>query len=465
MPLDFRSPSSKHRSRPKPSPYGSGGNVQRRFLMLAGLLVLVLVLMQQAQKAENFHWLWYLQGQPIPDGQDAAKVDTRVRDRDARGGSASEFGPLVTGIRSEAERQSVTTSQPFAQPSLDDTLADDSPLQRARTDAWSGLLEAMESDIRRQFLTGLKSARDEVPLDETDRPQWSALVAGLDEGWQQYLSEARRSIEQAAQELNDDERQQWLAVLAELEEQWQQQSLPALAALAEPEPPLPEHQQALERIQAELDAVFLSAIRDNTVFRPTEMDAWFRLLERLSRSGSVELQSASAGTVGFGQLFKQPDVYRGRLVTVQGTVRRAEFKVAPDNLYGIDGYYMLWLQPVSANSPIVIYSLEIPDRFPANRAAKAGGSQVDLDEDIVVTGYFFKRWAYPAQDGTRLAPVILARSLRGRLAPLRWPIPEICLARCFGSLCSPVPGCLGSPSRPWSTGSAAVRRRLLCGTG
>ncbi len=410
MPLDFRSPASQHGSRTRPSQRGYGQNVQRRVLMLAGLLVLVLVLMQQAQKAENFHWLWYLQGQSIPEGQDAAKLDTRVREPVGNGGPASPFGPLVMGIRSDADQPSSSASQQPGQPSLDDLPTDESPHNQARSDAWSGLLDTMAKERRRLFLVALKSARDEVPLADDDRLQWSAFVAELDEGWQQYLSEARQSIEQAGQELTDDERQQWLAVLADLQQQWQQQSFPALAALEKSESLLPEHRESLDRIQAELDAVFLSTIRDNTVFRPTETDAWFRLLERLSRSDSAELQSASAGTVGFGQLFKQPDVYRGRLVTVQGTVRRAEFKEAPDNLYGIGGYYMLWLQPVGANSPIVIYTLEIPDGFPANRGANAPAAQPDMDEDIQVTGYFFKRWAYPAQDGTRLAPIVLAKS-------------------------------------------------------
>ena len=70
--------------------------------MLAGLLVLVLLLMQQAQRAENYHWLWYLQGQPVPDGQEA-DLDTRVRLQDGPSGPTSEFGPLITGGRSDQQ--------------------------------------------------------------------------------------------------------------------------------------------------------------------------------------------------------------------------------------------------------------------------------------------------------------------------------------------------------------------------
>jgi hypothetical protein len=114
--------------------------------------------------------------------------------------------------------------------------------------------------------------------------------------------------------------------------------------------------------------------------------------------------------VSFGQLFKQPEVYRGRLVTVEGTARRVEFMEAPENFYGIDSYFRLWLQPVGSNSPIVIYSLDVPEGFPAMRIAQTPDSYLDLEESVRITGFFFKRWPYSARDGTRLAPVVLSRT-------------------------------------------------------
>jgi hypothetical protein len=349
--------------------------------MLGGLLVLVLLLMQQAHRAENYHWLWYLQGQTIPTDQQA-DWDTRVRDREAASGQTSEFGPLVML----------------------------SPLDQARTDAWSGLIHSLENDLRRQFLSGLKSARDGQVLDEQARQSWLELVVQLDEGWRRYLNKARQSLEEVELKLTGDERLEWLNVLTRLEQQWQQQSLPALSMLAAPARLPVEHQAAIADIQADLDRVFLSEIRDNTVFRSAESDAWFRLFERLSRDDSTELQTDSAPVVSFGQLFKQPEVYRGRLVTVQGTARRAEFMEAPENFYGIDSYFRLWLQPVGSNSPIVIYSLDVPEDFPALRIAGTPDAYLDLDEEVRITGFFFKRWPYSAQDGTRLAPVLLSRT-------------------------------------------------------
>lgn len=408
MPLDFRPSPSKHGDRVRPAALQGTQSAQRRMMLLAGLLVLVLLMMHEAQKAENFHWLWYLQGQPIPDGQEA-QLDTRMREQIPSGDLDSSFGPLVMGIR--ADQQPSPASSPPGLPEPEDPLSDTARLAQAETDAWSGLIRAMDRGMRRRFLNGLKSARDGQLADLPTRRAWPDLVAWLDEGWNHYLQQARQSLDDDEIILTQDERQQWLDILDQMHQQWQTQSLPALKQLAESPPATSAHQAEIERIQTELDTVFLAEIRDNTVFRAAETDAWFRLLERLAVNDVGDPSQTVAPMVSFGQLFKQPDVYRGRLVTVQGTARRAEFMEAPENIYGITDYFRLWLQPSGSNSPIVIYSLEIPERFPAAVIAEAPGSFLDMDEAVQVTGFFFKRWPYPAQDGTRLAPVLLSRTL------------------------------------------------------
>ena len=47
--------------------------------------------------------------------------------------------------------------------------------------------------------------------------------------------------------------------------------------------------------------------------------------------------------------------------------------------------------------------------------SRAGVS--DLDEDVEFTGFFFKRRAYRAMDGTRLTPVVLAKIPRWQPSP------------------------------------------------
>jgi hypothetical protein len=154
-------------------------------------------------------------------------------------------------------------------------------------------------------------------------------------------------------------------------------------------------------------AEYLAQVQDNTVFRSDERDAWYHLLAILDRAELPALEAASEGRVGFVQLFQQPASYRGRLVTIRGTVRRAHRLIAPKNEYGIESYYQCWLEPAGGpSSPLVVYVLDMPAGFPAG---------MQISEEVEYTGFSYKRWAYQAGDGTRTTPVILAKI--GRWAP------------------------------------------------
>lgn len=147
----------------------------------------------------------------------------------------------------------------------------------------------------------------------------------------------------------------------------------------------------------------LGAIRDDTTFRYQESAAWFNLLSVLEKTDDATLRKASTGRVSFAQLFKQSNDYRGELVTLAGTIRRAHSLPAPKNEYGIERYHQMWLQPSdNRKSPIVIYCLELPEAFPTG---------MEISEEVELTGFFFKRWAYKAQDALRTAPIVLSRTV------------------------------------------------------
>ncbi|MBN2476109.1 MAG: hypothetical protein JXB62_15970 [Pirellulales bacterium] len=148
---------------------------------------------------------------------------------------------------------------------------------------------------------------------------------------------------------------------------------------------------------------YLKSIRDDTTFRYDERHAWFNLLDVLRRTDESALREASLGRVTFAQLFNQPNEYRGELVTIRGTVRRAHPLEAPKNDKQIDRYCQTWVQPADhQTTPMVVYCLSLPKGFPTG---------MDVSAKVEVTGFFFKRWAYRAQDGLRTTPVLLARTV------------------------------------------------------
>ncbi|MCS7305326.1 MAG: hypothetical protein NZ602_09500 [Thermoguttaceae bacterium] len=148
----------------------------------------------------------------------------------------------------------------------------------------------------------------------------------------------------------------------------------------------------------------LELIQDDSLFRRAEREVWSRLLELLQETEESELQKRSEGLVTYGQLFRQSAAYRGRLVTVRGQLRRAEQVPMPSNSWGQQYYYQTWLQPVDQPSnPIQIYCLHLPEGFPLG---------LRIQEEVEVTGFYFKRVAYMAQDGLRTAPTLVAKTVR-----------------------------------------------------
>lgn len=146
----------------------------------------------------------------------------------------------------------------------------------------------------------------------------------------------------------------------------------------------------------------LKTIEDNTYFRNAEKDAWFQFLEQVREQ---PIDPAMAVAVDYVQLVDQPDIYRGKAVLVQGTVREiTEEKPAPNDLQ-IERYYRAIIQPADGTEwPIIVYCLELPPGVSA-------GSNLSIAVDVV--GLFFKRLSYNfrSQEGLGIAPVIIARTL------------------------------------------------------
>ena len=166
--------------------------------------------------------------------------------------------------------------------------------------------------------------------------------------------------------------------------------------LIEAEPKPLEGAEAAE-LAASLDS--LGRVRDATMFRDADNDAWFQVWTTLRVGGQAALTRARPREVTFREVFGQPRSFRGRLVRMRGTLHRAEQLTAPRNDYGIDRYWQCWLEPAGGpSSPVVIQCLTLPDGMPTG---------MEIDESIEVTGYFFKNFAYNAADAIRVAPVIM----------------------------------------------------------
>jgi hypothetical protein len=153
---------------------------------------------------------------------------------------------------------------------------------------------------------------------------------------------------------------------------------------------------------------YLSVVRDDTVLVSKENDAWFHLFDVLDHASERDLQAASEGELAYVQLYNQPRAYRGKLVSLSGRLRSAEHLSSSKNSYGVESYYKLAIEVGSGGNPpvVIAYVLELPDGI-ENRKSHDGS----LSESIRLTGFFFKRLAYKAQDTIRLAPLMAAKTV------------------------------------------------------
>ena len=164
------------------------------------------------------------------------------------------------------------------------------------------------------------------------------------------------------------------------------------------------------------------------MLQAAETEAWYRCWDQL-QSLTLQQYAQATGPLNFVQLFSQPNEYRGRLIRVRGTARSGYRKDARDPRFGVTGYIVLGLRPDDDSaSPIAIYCTELPEGFPEIEEADELGRGTAIDEDVEITGYFFKRWLHRSKGGMNFAPLILgkvtqwqpsaATQQRGTRAPL-----------------------------------------------
>lgn len=152
----------------------------------------------------------------------------------------------------------------------------------------------------------------------------------------------------------------------------------------------------------------LARVEDSSPFRGGDFEAWSQILDNLRETSLSQLTAREAPPVQYGQLFQQSDLYRGKLVTVSGIIRRC-VKIPPSKLDPRAGnLWQLWLFSGGETSPIVLYCLEIPDEFPVGP---------EIHQEVTVQAVYFKKWVYAAQGGTMTAPLLVARTVN-------WEAPE-----------------------------------------
>jgi hypothetical protein len=251
----------------------------------------------------------------------------------------------------------------------------------------------------------LYAAEHRQPLNPERHDPAAAAIETANRLWEDYQAAAFQSLVT----LTPEDQVQWVEVLRQVNSRWANDVQPSLRTVIDGRTPTENEEILLAGFRRTIDELSLARVEDDTLFlRPAERETWLRLQGRARDTDPATLAKQSVGQVGYLQLYKQSSEYRGRPVTVRGTVLHAYRATASENYLGIQEHFVLWLMPDGGpTSPIVIYALDMPPGFPEIKVSPSG-EMTKLHEDVVVTGFFLKRGAYLGKDGTYAAPLILA---------------------------------------------------------
>ena len=377
---------NQNRTTRRPPPNYLSRSVQRRLFLAVGSLMLVVILMSEARKPQNWQWMWAEQS------RGAAQIDTRLPDVD---GPIDPPGTVYANFQ-QAEIPTLDKPQ----------LAAEDAVNEFRSLGWDFCLAQLSRDDRWALDRILKESRRPTATAQGGQ-RWRQAITRLADVWNDYFKQANQEVLLSPV----DQQRVWLQALVTLEIEWARELEPALGSVVDARALTEPQRKQLADLQNVIDRLSLGEVQDNTVWRAAEQHAWFRLLEQLRESELQQLRHTSTGRASFVQLFRQPAEYRGKLVTVDGRAKLGYRVAAPRNIHGIEHYYIFWLQPSGGqNSPFVVYSLDLPQGFPAVQDKDRDGAATTLDEDVMFDAYFFKRWAYRAQDGVNTAPLLLAKA-------------------------------------------------------
>ena len=181
----------------------------------------------------------------------------------------------------------------------------------------------------------------------------------------------------------------------------------------------------------------MDSVKDNTMgIRFEEREAYLRVL-RLAQEVPLRRQQKIATELReerresnpdyrrrnvddfpqFIDLFTHSDVYRGRPVTIHGTMRKLTKFDLGKNSMELDQAYEGWVYTSeSQGNPAVVVFTSKDERLPV------GG---DIQEEVRFTGYYFKMYGYDAHDTTRKAPLLIAGEVECVPHPYRNTYPPL----------------------------------------
>jgi len=333
--------------------------VRRKLFFLLAMLVLVIVLMKEARKPENWMWMGF---KNAPATSAAIKMDGVAK---------------PDSFADQLDSQEAAGSLPASS-----TVGSESASHLGDADGlafWQKLWETLETEDRTALVELIQMSQKRVDERDVNLADFDPLASALN--------------------FNNPAEGPYL-------KKWKSTIQPGLLSVARGEDLTLGQQTEIKELFKALDPLILGGLDDFTSpGRKVDMPAWFRYWGRILEKENNE----TATTVSPVQLVAQPDVWRFQPIRVKGRLLAGRAKKA-----GIHGplrhqgvWYEWWIgNSHGANEVWCVYTAGKPDSI------DVGEKFTNFEVAVESSGLFYKVRSYvDAESKGNHCPLILASSL------------------------------------------------------
>lgn len=359
---------------------GHSKTVRRKLYLLFAMLLMVLLLMKEASKPENWQWMGF-EANPTREGaiflEDMGSPNPSPNANSVGENENFRTDPTELRLRETQTTQSIAQlNREFLEKIWDQQ---DSDGQKNLVQLLWATSHATGKSEQLTFLPKLKPLLEEFLNDKRD----TIAIAILDD---KEKAQRRRTIE----------------TFADL---WSQKLIPAFGEISNGKDITLSQKIAAEQILPDLDSLVDDLLQDlSSPGRPSEIPAWVMYWRRITEIASDDSPTSRVSTV---ELRAQPKAWRGKKVTIAGNLLLGrEVQLESDTAVADGKYFEWWIADDDGKGEA--YSVYSSDPLPSIAVSK---DLTEFNLPVEATGYFYKIRSYKRGEASLHCPLILCHSL------------------------------------------------------
>ena len=171
--------------------------------------------------------------------------------------------------------------------------------------------------------------------------------------------------------------------------------------------------EAVEKTSDSKKSLFEGVDDNRFGIQSSDLPILLRLLRELKTMKGTERSERRQPGIGYPHLISQPEVYRGALILIEGSVVRIRELSVPGNNDDVEMLYDVWISTYDSGKNL--YRVLVPV-LPAELLGKGKNEEAVA---IQLEAAFLKRFEYQSQNGNQSAPLLIASKIELMTSPSR----------------------------------------------